>query len=195
MRTSLTTRRSWAPLTLLLPGAVALGLAAALLPAPRGHWSGHVLSAAAAAGQLVGLVGAAWLARRAVGAVGWIAILVIVIGLALEIGGNLQAAEPIWRTSYDDNLAALVGSTYPGFVRGHDVAEAGDLLVIAGGLALAGWLGIRRRVPAWVAVVCGVLAAFPPWVMPAVSAIVLLVWLAVRSPAGPVTAPRAGSRS
>ena len=199
MPTSLTSRQTWAPLTLLLTGVLAVALTAALLPTPRGHWSGHVLSASAAAGQLAGLVAAAWLARRALGALEWSTLVVIGIGLALEIGGNLQAAEPIWRTGFNDDVAAVVGSSYPGFVQGHDLAEAGDLVVMLGGLALALVLGVRRRVPAWLAVVCAVLVVFPPWVMPAVSSVVLLVWLA-RSSQAPIRgagirAPRGGSRS
>ncbi|HET9559667.1 MAG TPA: hypothetical protein VFS70_21205, partial [Actinomycetota bacterium] len=51
--------RRWAPYGLLLGAPVAAILVQALAPAPHGHWSSHLGSAAMSAAQLVVLVAAA----------------------------------------------------------------------------------------------------------------------------------------
>jgi hypothetical protein len=48
--------RRWAPFGLFLVAPAVGALVDLLVPGPRGHWSGHVGSGAAAAGQLVAVV-------------------------------------------------------------------------------------------------------------------------------------------
>jgi hypothetical protein len=178
------------PFTLLLGGTVVLAVVAVFLPSPTGHWQGHALSASAAAGQLVAVLAAAWWADGALPGIGRLLAAVVGVGLALETGGNALAARAMWRTSYSDDMAGLVGPTYPGFVLGHELAEIGDLVVTVGGFALATVLGLARRVPVAVAVVAIVLLMVPPWIMPALSTILVIAWLAAFRPqavAGRVT--------
>jgi hypothetical protein len=174
--------RRTGPFALLMTGTVVLAVVALLLPPPTGHWQGHALSAAAAAGQLAAVLVAARWADGALPGIGRLLAAVVGVGLALEIGGNALAARAIWRTSYSDDTAGLVGPTYPGFVLGHDLAEVGDLAVTLGGFALATVLGLTRRVPIAVAVVAIVLLIVPPWIMPALSTIFLIAWLAAFRP-------------
>jgi hypothetical protein len=56
--------RRWAPFGLLLVAPAVGAVAELLASGPRGHWSGHVGSGAAATGQLLAVVAGAVLARR-----------------------------------------------------------------------------------------------------------------------------------
>ena len=162
---------------LLLLGPATAVVVDALLPEPSGHWSGHMFSASMAAGVVVAvLIGSAMVWRHlpwhALGA-----LAVVEVGLVLEVVGNVRVARSLWATSYDDEEVAVVGPTRAGYELGHTVAELGDLLVVAGAVALAISLARSHRIGVVMAVVWGVLAFFPPWIYPALSVLVLLAVL------------------
>ena len=187
--------RRWAPFGLFLVAPVVGVLVALLVSGPRGHWSGHLGSGAAAAGQLLAVVTGAVLARRRLNILLMVLLAVVGVGLVLEVVGNQRVAASIWQTSYGDEQAAAIGPSFEGFESGHALAETGDMLVVLGGLAFAVALGALRRVGAGVAVAGAVLSFFLPWVLPAVGTVLLLVVLlrgpppAVRPDAAPVTPP------
>jgi hypothetical protein len=191
--------RRWAPFGLLLVTPVVGVLTGLLVSGPRGHWSGHVGSGAAAAGQLLAVVTGAVLARRQLNVLLVVLLAVVAVGLVLEVVGNQRVAASIWQTSYGDEEAAAIGPSFDGFESGHALAETGDILVVLGGLAFAVALGAFRRVGSGVAVAGAVLSFFLPWILPAVGIILLLAVLlrsprqAVRSDAASVTPPSAAA--
>ena len=160
-----------------------------------GHWSGHVGSGAAAAGQLLAVVAGAVLARRRLNVLLVLLLTIVAVGLVLEVIGNQRVAASIWQTSYGDEETAAIGPGFEGFESGHALAGTGDMLVVLGGLAFALALGALRRVGPGVAVAGVVLSLFPPWILPAVGTVLLLTFLlrgprqAVRSEAPSVTPP------
>jgi hypothetical protein len=79
--------------------------------------------------------------------------------------------------AFGHEQAAAIGPSFEGFEAGHALAEAGDVLVVLGGLAFAVALGAFRRVGPGVAVAAVVLSLFPPWILPAVGIVLLLVLL------------------
>jgi hypothetical protein len=187
--------RRWAPFGLFLVAPAVGVLADQLLSGPRGHWSGHVGSEAAAAGQLLAVVAGAVLARRRLNVLLMVLLAVVAVGLALEVVGNQRVAASIWQTSYGDEEVAAVGPSFEGFESGHALAGTGDMLVVVGGLAFAVALGALRRVGPGAALAGGVLSLFPPWILPAVGTVLLLAFLlrgprqVARSEARPVTPP------
>jgi hypothetical protein len=187
--------RRWAPFGLFL-AAPAVGILVDLLVSgPRGHWSGHLGSGAAAAGQLLAVVAGAVLARRRLNVLLVALLAVVVVGLVLEVVGNQRVAASIWQTAYGDEEAAAIGPSFEGFESGHALAETGDMLVVLGGLAFALALAAFRRVRPGGAVAGVVLSLFPPWILPAVGTVLLLALLlrglgqAVRSEAPSATPP------
>jgi hypothetical protein len=187
--------RRWAPFGLFLVAPAVGAVAELLVSGPRGHWSGHVGSEAAAVGQLLAVVAGAVLARRRLNVLLVMLLAVVAVGLALEVVGNQRVAASIWQTSYGDEEAAAVGPLFEGFESGHALAGTGDMLVVVGGLAFAVALGAFRRVGPGAAVAGVVLSLFPPWILPAVGTVLLLAFLlrgprqAVRSDAPSVTPP------
>jgi hypothetical protein len=179
--------RRWAPFGLFLVAPAVGILVDLLVSGPRGHWSGHVGSGAAAAGQLLAVVTGAVLARRRLNVLLVVLLAVVAMGLVLEVVGNQRAAASIWQTSYGDEQAAAIGPSFEGFESGHALAETGDMLVVLGGLAFAVALGALRRVGPGVAVAGGVLSFFLPWILPAVGTVLLLAVL--------LRGPRQGVRS
>jgi hypothetical protein len=185
--------RRWAPFGLFLVAPAVGALVDLLVPGPRGHWSGHVGSGAAAAGQLLAVVAGAVLARRRLNGLLVLLLTIVAVGLVLEVIGNQRVAASIWQTSYGDEEAAAIGPSFEGFESGHALAGTGDMLVVLGGLAFALALGALRRVGPGVAVAGVVLSLFPPWILPAVGTVLLLAFLlrgprqAVRSEAPSVT--------
>jgi hypothetical protein len=169
--------RRGAPFGLFLVAPAVGVLVDLLVSGPRGHWSGHVGSEAAAAGQLLAVVAGAVLARRRLNVVLVVLLAVVAVGLALEVVGNQRVAASIWQTTYGDEEAAAIGPRFEGFESGHAVAETGDMLVVVGGLAFALALGGFRRVGLGVAVAGVVLSLFPPWILPAVGTVLLLAFL------------------
>lgn len=139
------------------------------------------------------------LARRRLNVLLVVLLAVVAVGLMLEVVGNQRVAASIWQTSYGDEQAAAIGPGFEGFESGHALAEAGDKLVVLGGLAFAVALGAFRRVGPGVAVAGGVLSFFLPWILPAVGTVLLLAFLlrgrrpAVRSDAASVTPPSAAT--
>ena len=101
----------------------------------EGHWSGHVGSGAAAAGQLLAVVTGAVLARRRLNVLLVVLLTIVAVGLVLEVIGNQRVADSIWQTSYGDEQAAAIGPSFEGFESGHALAGTGDMLVLLGGLA------------------------------------------------------------
>ncbi|HUR84214.1 MAG TPA: hypothetical protein VMY78_02625 [Solirubrobacteraceae bacterium] len=61
-------------------------------------------------------------------------------GIVVQVIGDAQVAESIWRTPGNPKRGA-------GYESGHETSELGDLLAFAGGLAFAIAAGIARRVP------------------------------------------------
>jgi hypothetical protein len=187
--------RRWAPFGLFLVAPAVGALVDLLVPGPRGHWSGHVGSGAAAAGQLLAVVAGAVLARRRLNVLLVLLLTIVAVGLVLEVIGNQRVAASIWETSYGDEEAAAIGPGFEGFESGHALAGTGDMLVVLGGLAFALALGALRRVGPGVAVAGVVLSLFPPWILPAAGTVLLLAFLlrgprqAVRSEAPSVTPP------
>jgi hypothetical protein len=133
--------RRWAPFGLFLVAPVVGVLVDLLVSGPRGHWSGHVGSGAAAAGQSLAVVTGAALARRRLNVLLVVPLAVVAAGLVLEVVGNQRVAASIWQTSYGDEQAAAIGPGFEGFEAGHALAGTGDMLVVLGGLAFAVALG------------------------------------------------------
>ena len=183
----------YAPLGLLLLSPVAMIVAGILLPPPAAHWSDHLLSAAAAGGCVAAIAVGAYLVRRRLTVAPILILGGLTAGLVLQVIGNVAVARSIWRQPWgDDEVADLARSLYA-FEQGHDLAGLGDSLVVVSGLALAVYAGARLWVAAGPAFLGGVLAFFPPWVLPGVGVVFLLAWTAVqqrRSSAG-VAGPQA----
>jgi hypothetical protein len=92
------------PLTLLLvlfiAAQVAVGIAGAIAPKPRGHWTGHLTNATIDAAMLTVVVAGAALAWRRLGQrlallVAVVALAVVTVGLVVEVVGNLRVAHSI----------------------------------------------------------------------------------------------------
>jgi hypothetical protein len=99
-----------------------------------------------------------------------ISFAVVESGIALQVIGDYQVADSIWRTSGNPGFG-------DGYTEGHDRSELGDLLVSVGGLAFAITAGIAQRVPGTLAVVAGVMVIIPPpWVWPAAGVLVLILY-------------------
>jgi hypothetical protein len=165
----------------LLALPVVVGLVVGLLaPKPSGHWTGHLTNVAVEVGQVAAVMVALLLAgRRLDGRSRRIAAL-IPIGLALEIVGNWRVARSIWATPYGDDEVSAVGDQYEGFEAGHTLAGYGDLVLLVVGIAFAISLGLTHRVPGGIAVAGGALAVIPPpFVIPAVGVVFLLVYVYV----------------
>jgi hypothetical protein len=94
--------RRWAPFGLFLVAPAVGAVAELLVSGPRGHWSGHVGSEAAAVGQLLAVVAGAVLARRRLNVLLVMLLAVVAVGLTLEVVGNQRVAASIWQTSYGD---------------------------------------------------------------------------------------------
>ena len=169
--------RRWSALGLVLVGPAAAALVSLLHPGPSGHWSGHLAAAAMSLGVAVALLVGTRLVR---GRLPWpllVTLGVIGVGLALEIIGNVRAAQSIWGTTYDDAEVGLYGPLYDGYEWGHSVAAWGDSVVLVGSLAFAILLGVSREVRVVVAVAGAVLALVPPWIYPALGPLLLIAWL------------------
>ena len=109
--------RRWAPFGLFLVAPAVGALVDLLVPGPRGHWSGHVGSGAAAAGQLLAVVTGAVLARRRLNVL-LVVLTIVAVGLVLEVIGNQRVADSIWQTSYGDEQAAAIGPSFEGSSQG-----------------------------------------------------------------------------
>lgn len=183
-----------APLSLLLLSPLVMIIAGVLLPPPAAHWSDHMLTAAAAGGCVAAVAVGVYLVRGRLTAAPILILGGLTAGLGLQVIGSVTVARSIWRQPWGDEEVADLAGSLDGFQQGHDLAGWGDNLVLVSGLALAVYAGARLWVSAGPAFLGGVLAFFPPWVLPGVGAVFLLAWTAVqqrRRPAG-IARPQAG---
>ncbi len=164
-------RRSkwWWTLATLPP--IAAALTANLAPEPHGHWSEHLTSVGLETAQLaLLLVLVSMLGWRTLRMLLLIAFAVVIVGIVVQVLGNYQVAESIWRTTGNPGFG-------DGYAAGHDREELGTLLVIVGGLSFAVFAGVGRRVPAWLAVVAAVMVIIPPpFLWPAAGVLMLALF-------------------
>ena len=153
-----------------LPPVVGIAVAT-FAPKPHGHWTEHLSGATLKGTMLVLLIVlVTLLGRRTLSAVMALAFAVVGAGIVLQVTGDVQVADSIWRTSGNPETGA-------GYERGHDNAELGDLIVLVGGLVFVIAAAIARRVPLKVAIAGALLMIFPPpFFWPAVGVLVLLMY-------------------
>jgi hypothetical protein len=179
--------RRWTPSALVvglfIAASVVVSVVGAIAPQPHGHWTGHLTNATTDAGMLVVvLVGTAlaW-ARLGQGLIRLLAaaaLAIAVIGLIVEIVGNMRVSHVTWQTPYGDDSVDAYASGLPGYNSGHTLQGNGDLLVLVGGIAFALVLAGSRRVGPG-ALIAGVILSVipPPFIIPAFGVMVLLAWL------------------
>jgi hypothetical protein len=179
--------RRWTPSALVvglfIAAIVVVSVVGAVAPQPHGHWTGHLTNATIDAGMLVVVLVGAALAWPRLGQ-GWmrlltaVALAIVVIGLIVEIVGNMRVSHVIWQTPYGDDSVGTYASGLPGFESGHTLQGNGDILVLVGGIAFAILLGVSRRVGEGAAIAGVVLSVIPPpFIIPAFGVAVLLAWL------------------
>lgn len=144
-------------------------LVATLAPQPHGHWSEHLSAVGLKSVQLALLLALlTMLGWRRLSLPLLLAFGVVASGIVLQVVGDAQVAESIWRTAGDPESGA-------GYEAGHETSGLGDLLAFAGGLGFAIAAGFARRVPIKLAIAAAVLTIFPPpFFWPAVGVLVLL---------------------
>jgi len=171
---------------LFIAASVVVSVVGTIAPQPHGHWTGHLTNATIEAGMLVVvLVGAAlaWprLGQRLIRLLTAVTLAIVVIGLFVEIVGNMRVAHVIWQTPYGDDSVVAYASSLPGYSSynsGHALERNGDGLVLVGGIAFAVVLGISRRVGPGAAIAGVVLSIIPPpFIIPAFGVAFLLAWL------------------
>jgi hypothetical protein len=179
--------RRWTPSALVvglfIAASVVVSVVGAIAPLPHGHWTGHLTNATIDAGMLVVvLVGAAlaWprLGQGLMRLLSAVALAIVVIGLIVEVVGNMRVSHVIWQTPYGDDSVDAYASGLSGYDSGHALEGDGDLLVLVGGIAFAIVLGASRRVGPG-ATIAGVVLSIipPPFIIPAFGAAFLLAWL------------------
>ena len=145
-------------------------LTARLAPQPHGHWSEHLSGAALKTAQLVVLLLLASMLGRTLRAGLLISFALVLGGIVMQVLGDYQVAESIWRTTGNPEFGV-------GYSDGHDRSELGDMLVLAGGLAFALVAGVSRWVPLWLAVVAAMMVVIPPpFFWPAAGVLVLMLY-------------------
>ena len=153
-----------------VPPVVGIAVAA-FAPKPHGHWTEHLSGATLKGTMLVLLlVLVTLLGWRTLPVALLLAFAVMGAGIVLQVTGDVQVADAIWRTSGDPETGA-------GYERGHDNSAFGDLIVVLGGLVFVLAAGIARRVPIKLVVAGALLMIFPPpFFWPAVGVLVLLMY-------------------
>ena len=170
-------RTRW-PYLIVVVAMMTADLATQLLPEPRGHWSGHAMTALAQVSVGVALLATCGLARRC-GAVLLVAG-VVVIGLAIAASGNWRVAESLWKTSYGDQAVGESVALDPSaFTSGHDTAETGEMIAWISGIAFVVLAGVLKKVPARTAFIGGLLAILPPWMFGGIGALFVVARAAV----------------
>lgn len=179
--------RRWTPSALVaglfIAAIVVVSVVGAMAPQPHGHWTGHLTNATIDAGMLVVvLVGAtlAWprLGQGRMRLLAAVALAIVVIGLIVEIVGNMRVSHVIWQTPYGDDSVGAYASGLPGYESGHTLQGNGDLLVLVGGIAFAIVLGVSRSVGEGAAIAGVALSVIPPpFIIPAIGVAVLLASL------------------
>ncbi len=170
-------RTRW-PYLVVVVAATASDVATQLLPDPRGHWSGHAMTAFLQLSVAVALVVACGLVRRfgvALALVG-----VVVIGLGIAASGNWRVAESLWKTSYGDaEVGESVALDPAAFTSGHDTASTGETTIWVAGIAFVVLAGALKKVPARTALIGGLLAILPPWMFGGIGPLFVLTRAAV----------------
>ncbi|MEA2703043.1 MAG: hypothetical protein QOD63_988 [Actinomycetota bacterium] len=162
-------RTRWPYLIIVVAGMTG-DMATQLLPEPRGHWSGHAMTAFVQLSVGVALLATCGLARR----LGIVLLLagVVVIGLAIAASGNWRVAESLWKTSYgDEAVGESVALDPSAFTSGHDIAETGEMIAWISGIAFVVLAGLLKKVPARTAFIGGLLAILPPWMFGGIGAL------------------------
>lgn len=126
-----------------------------LAPEPHGHWVEHLQAVGFKGTQLAVLVVVAVLLRRAWRPFLLFSLAIVLVGIAVQVVGDVAVARSIWRTTGDPGFGA-------GYASGHDTSGLGDLVVVLGGLGFAIVGGVTRRMRARVAVPAGLLTIVPP---------------------------------
>jgi hypothetical protein len=170
-------RTRW-PYLVIVVALIAADVATQLLPDPRGHWSGHAMTAFVQLSVAVAIVVGSGLTRRF--GVALLLVGVVVVGLVIAASGNWRVAESLWKTSYGD---AAVGESVAldpsGFTSGHDTAATGEAIAWTSGIAFVLLSGVLKRVPARTAGIGAVLAVLPPWMFGGVGALFVVARAAV----------------
>jgi hypothetical protein len=166
-------------LGLLFLSPLAMIVTSLSLPPPAAHWSDHLVSAAGAGGCAAAIAVGSLLVRRRLTLAPILILGGLTVGLGLQVIGNVAVARSIWRQPWGDEEVSDLARSLPAFERGHDLAGWGDGLVVVSGLALAVYAGARLWVSAGPAFLGGVLAFFPPWILPGVGVVFLLAWTAI----------------
>jgi hypothetical protein len=163
-------RSRWWFAAALIPPLVAV-VTALVAPQPHGHWLEHLSTATLKMAQLVVLIVlASLLGRRTMGVLLLACGAVAVVGIVVQVVGDLQVAQSIWRTSGNPGFGS-------GYAQGHERSEVGDLLVAIGGFATAIEAGVRRWVSVPLAIAAAVLVAIPPpYFWPAAGILLLLLY-------------------
>jgi hypothetical protein len=153
-------------------------LATQLLPDPRGHWSGHAMTAFVQLSVGIALVVMCGLVRRF--GVALLLAAVVVVGLAIAASGNWQVAESLWKTSYGDEVVGESVALDPSaFTSGHDTASTGEMTAWVAGIAFVVLAGVLKKVPARTALIGGFLAILPPWMFGGIGALFVVTRAAV----------------
>ena len=148
-------RSKWWWTLAALPPIVAV-ITTWLAPEPHGHWSEHLTSVGLETAQLALLLAlVSMLGWRTLRLLVLIAFAVTIIGIVLQVVGNYQVAQSIWRTTGNPGFG-------DGYTAGHGREELGTLLVIVGGFSFALFAGVLRQVPAWLAAIAAVMVIIPP---------------------------------
>lgn len=185
-------RTRW-PYAIFVLTMVAADVATQLLPEPRGHWSGHAMTAFLQLGVGAAIVATGVLSRR-VGVVLLLAALVLV-GLGIAAKGNWAVAESIWKTSHGDtSVSAAVALDPAGYTSGHDAAGTGELITWVAGIAFVVLVGATRKVQPRTAVIGCLLAILPPWMFGGVGAWFVLAHVAVERRRARYPPPEAATR-
>lgn len=146
--------RRWTLALAALPPMVGI-VTAVFAPEPHGHWVEHLSPAAVKITQAAALAVFAVLLRRAWTPFLLLGLSVVLIGIALQVVGDVAVARSIWRTAGDPGFGTGYGS-------GHETSSFGDLVVLVGGLGFAIFGGVTRRMRGRVAVPAALLAIVPP---------------------------------
>jgi len=157
----------WALVAIPPVTAIVTNLAA---PEPKGHWTEHLTGVGLKSAQLILLLVLTTLfGWRKLGPLLLLTFVAVAIGIGLQIVGDYQVADSIWRTSGNPGFG-------PGYVEGHDRSGLGDLFVMFGGLAFAVLAGAMRTVPVWLALLAAVMIVIPPpYFWPAAGVLVVLL--------------------
>lgn len=170
-------RTRW-PYLVIVAAVVASDVATQMLPDPRGHWSGHAMTAFTQLSVAVTLLVVGGLVRRF-----GISLLlpgVVVVGLVVASSGNWRVAGSLWKTNYgDEEVGESVALDPAGFTSGHDTAGTGETTAWVAGITFVVVAGLTRRVPTRTAALGGVLAILPPWMFGGVGVLFVLVRAAV----------------